>query len=281
MLVGYRSWLASVTASVVLANGGALSAQDLHGWALDSTAKGLELVGVEQAGIMIRCDLKNVSGKPIVAVDVFAPDESRGIMIAYFDSTIELMPGAIVSLRPDVTKFADDNHTLKIAAIMFADGTSDGLPGWIDLVKARQLGSAFETERIKGLLTTPLVERNVGDADVEALAMRVGGVPPTLEEALASLREVQLQGSSIDDIRAAGKAVLNWFLGGVAGVRENAVRNLSRLRQLPLSVENQVPVRTLSRAAFLTNWQQEYQDLSARQQALRRAIQSNENKDVR
>lgn len=269
----HRFSVAAIVGLLIAMCSPALSAQDLHGWGLDSTVKSVQLVGVQQSGALARFYLKNVSDKPITAIVAITPDGVR-VTVEYFGEG-ELMPGAVQRLHAGSSRFPADSRVLHIAAVVFADGSSEGLRPQIDVVRANRLGRAHEAGRVKAIFAAPPAEQRVGDPDVEALIRKVGRLPASFEEAVFSVREVHLPSGSPDDLRAADNDVRFGFLAGVHAAREDALRSLRRLRQLPAATESasMAGAGTPSRAAFLSSLRQQYGQLSARHETLLKAMQ--------
>lgn len=157
------------------------------------------------------------------------------------------------------------NQVLKIQAVMLADGTTEGDPATIGVVRAQRLGTALETERLKRLFATVQPSESSSDAEVADLTRKIGPPPTSSEKAIASLQDVQLLGRSVNDLTTATKAARVAFLVGVKTTREGALRSLEQLAQLPVVASAQQVAGGLSRTAFFSNLQRKYSDVAMKQ----------------
>ncbi len=258
----------AVTGALLAIYPAVLTAQDLHGWKVDSKVSAVQLVSAEQfgataSGPLAKLDLKNVSRKAISAVVVVTPDEVTH-MIDYFASG-ELAPAAIHSLRVVESR---EQPVLKILAVVFVDGSSQGLPPMIAVLKAKRMASTLETRRLLDILSTLPPEQAESDAAVESLLLRVGPLPPTTDDGIASLRNVRGAPDYLNDLAEAGQEIRGAFLTGVRNTREDAIRDLSQLRRLPPSSARTAGgnAASASRGAFLASQREKYEDLATRQQ---------------
>jgi hypothetical protein len=220
----------------------------LQGWRTLAGTAALRLVAVRDSSIPMNFTtffLQNVSPKPITALAVAfgGPVGGRGHRVDCLESPVGVcvVPGASYALsQADASE-----HTLAINAVIFEDGTGDGVRGEIDAIRFTRLGSMLETERIRGLL-------DAAGTDLATLPAKLGGLPQSPEAAFPGLEQVKLPGVTLDRIRTADSASRVAFLSGVRSAREEATRRLAEFQQ---------------RAAGLEELRREFRDLSIRNHA--------------
>jgi hypothetical protein len=235
----------------------------LHGWSAEFPPNTLELVAVEQASGGTVLDLRNVSGKPITAFAVSGSDSSVTHAIDYFQAEENLAPGGSYLLRLGKREPAFAEHVLHLAAVIFADGTSQGVPDELDAIRGARLGLAFEVERVNGIVNAP-ADPIAADGGIQELKDRMGSLPQSVEEAADSVRDVRLPGADVAEVKAASSRFAVGFLNGVSNARQDAVWQLNRLSQFPIVARGSGP----NRAAALFQVRQLYRSLSARYQIL-------------
>jgi hypothetical protein len=233
MLTKRRLCVLVVASSVLLANcPAAQNAQDLHGWSVDSSVAAVQLVGVEQvgstpAGPIMSFNLKNTSPKPISAVVVVTPD--RGNHLRDYFGREPLAPGAAYSLSVVVPQAVASERVLKIPAVVLADGGSQGERSQIAFIKARRLGTALETERIKRILDSFGTDDALTTTGAASVISAVGARPQSAEEAANSVRDVAASRlGDFDAVLSAGSIRFALF-GGVSDARQAALRHLGEL----------------------------------------------------
>src|ERR1019366_5854483 len=107
--------------------------------------------------------LQNVTQRPITALAVAfgGSDERGGNYVECFTSgpaAVCVRPGASYAL----SQVNASDHTLIVKAVVFEDGTGDGVQRDIDLITFTRLGRMFETERIRSIA-------DAADADFASL----------------------------------------------------------------------------------------------------------------
>ena len=211
-----------------------LRSQELfHGWSADFPPNTMELADVKQVSDGTVLDLKNASGKLITAFAVSGSDSSVTHAIDYFQAEENLAPGASYLLRLGKREPAFAEHVLHLTAVIFADGTAQGVPDELDAIRGARLGLAFEVERVKGIVNAP-ADPNAADGGIQELKDRVGSLPQSVEEAADSVRDVRLPGADVAEVKAASSRFAAGFLNGVSNARQDAVWQLNRLSQFPI-----------------------------------------------
>lgn len=210
-----------------------LSQEPLNGWRTDPKTKAIELVAVQQSPTMTTFVLKNVSAKPITAFSVSLAD-GTGHTIDYFAAERAMPAGAAYELRTGNAEATRGNHILRLSAVVFSDGTSDGLVAEVQSIQANRLGHIVETERVREILER--VPVHPGPRDVELLVERVGERPSSPAEALASARDVRLPGADIYALDRSNKGAMNAFCSGVDVSRQMAIWRINQLKAAAAAV---------------------------------------------
>lgn len=229
MLTHWRSSLRAVVVTLLCLI--LLHAQDLAGWACRCSVAGVELAGVEHAGmgpfgaLNLNIGLKNVSGREVSAIVVITPDDIHH-SVDFFGRG-HLAPGDTYVFRLGTV---EGDRLLRVVALAYADGSFEGLSRPIDFLRSNRLGRALETKRL-GDMYAALQPEEFEELGIEGLMKRVGRLPGTAEEAIASLGNVRLPRASTGDIRQAGSDRQFAFLAGVCNAREDALRELSQLSE--------------------------------------------------
>jgi hypothetical protein len=268
----------------------------LRGWQFKSEGThGIILVSVEESGIDTSLIFKNVSDKVVMA---FAMSLGAGsgdsntdlaLSIDCFGQDLAcLKPGAVYArrFRTDTLTQSSD-HTVTIRAVLFGDDTGEGSPGHLRRMRALHLGIMLETERIKRILAIPnkramgvvepgvsATDGDIGDEEAKAMVEKVGSLPRSAKEAIESLADVKLPGASVENVDLGDKRAVAGFQTGVSTAREDALRSLDALRQLPGLPQGNPPVKT--RGAYFSQLKQHYERLSAKDQEFRQHAQGGE-----
>lgn len=208
-----------------------LHAQNLAGWTCSSSGTGVELVGVEQIGdgpsgvMYLDFDLKNISSQGVTAIVVITPDDVNH-SVDFFGRD-DLAPGDTYVFQ---VATVEGNRLLRIVAVGYADGSFEGSSRPIGFLRSKRLGRALETKRLRDIYAA-LEPEEFEELGIEGLTKRVGRLPDTAGEAIASLGDVRLSNASADDVRQAGPDSRFAFLAGVCHAREDALRELSQLSE--------------------------------------------------
>jgi hypothetical protein len=247
------------------------AAQDpLRGWKVNAKTGALALVAVEESPREITFLFRNVSGRMITgwAFSFGADDQRRrtDYRERFGGATEGLAPGEVDRLSigsQEVSEYTE--RAVETSAVIFADGGSEGSPDLLSNMNYWRLGWMLETERVKRVLNADGARKaQMDDANLAILIQKIGTLPESPAEAVASVQEERLPGVAVAEIRRADSQSLRHFLSGVREARERGVRKLEQLGSLPvLSSEP----KTRSRASVFSRLRQEYEGLSAKYRA--------------
>ena len=198
-----------------------LPADSLRDWTVVSNTSALRLVAVRESifGTENReLFLQNVSHKAVTAISVSFDDSHPGSQT----ETVDCFPRVCVGpgASHNFTDADPRRRTLVIKAVVFDDGTGEGMRGEVDAFLFRRLGASFETQRMSNLLRRP-------SANVKSLSATLDGLPQSPSEALDGLRSVNLAGISPDAVRVASAPAQEAFWSGVISTRQGIARRLS------------------------------------------------------
>jgi hypothetical protein len=209
------------------------AAQDpFNGWKVVQRTDALSLTGVDNSTGFTVFSLRNTTAKTISAFAVSLGDNRNpeNHYIDYFGSASGgLAPGGVHQLK--LAPPANAARALRIAAVVFADGTSGGLQSYVDFVAFKRLGRILETERVERILAS-----STGGGALNDIRSRLGELPGSVDEALASMDDgltARLPGVFLAEIRQADQHALEGFLTGVRNSREDALRTVAGLGERP------------------------------------------------
>jgi len=118
----------------------------------------------------------------------------------------------------------------------------------------------FETARLARILA----DQDGGaldDAGVRTLGQKIGQLPKSADEAFAGMTPLTLPGLSLDQLRTTDNKSRFGFLVGAQDARRDALREMDKLRSLPVSsAAPAVP----SRAQFLSQLKRSYEERSTK-----------------
>lgn len=216
--------------------GGVTRAQDpLRGWHEGAGVAEMHLSSVEVAPSRVGLVFTNVGGQLITA---FCISLGRGASytVDYFDSgSSGLAAGSSYTLWIPIQPGAQPaGRTAEASAVVFDDGTGDGMEKEIACIRVNRLGRMAEGLRIASILERGPASY-VGDEGVTKLRQVIGALPESPAEALQSLEGVSLPGVRLSDLRLAGKDVLPDFLAGVRNTRWQMLGKIQGLAGLPIT----------------------------------------------
>ena len=232
------------------------------GWSIGNATSSVDLAEVKESGGATTVVLKNSSDKVITAVAVTYGDTTR--TIEYFQSHQSLSPGASCSIRVGTQELRRSDRVLRLAAVIFENGTWEGNQERVHFIAGKRLGRVMEMERVKGILE-PLAEGDLGSSEIEAAKAAIGDLPRSSGEALDSVSGVRLPGLETSSIRTADESIRRGVRIGIRGAREEALIAMDRLRDIPRTLNNTVQTpreRVLSRTGFLSRMRESYRALS-------------------
>jgi hypothetical protein len=151
---------------------------------VENSLQAVEIVGVETSARVIRLTLKNVSPKNITAID-FATSENNTMTI---DSILGagdiLMVSSIdkvfnIDIMPE-----HPSSKVGILAVVFEDGTGEGVPARLDIIKNIRLAHRDQMRRIVPLWSSLLDTAQTGDQQalsrlLDAILVEVSTLPET------------------------------------------------------------------------------------------------------
>ena len=203
-----------------------LPSDPLDGWTTISRTNALRLSAVRSSDVGSTLFLNNITTKTITAGSVgIGNPNPRGERSQGFDCFPDngcgVAPGASYAMLVAMVR----ERVAVIRAVVFDDGTGEGLQTDIDRILFTRLGRVFETERIRALLDAP-------GADLESLPAKIGDLPQSPEHAMAAVESVRVPGVTLDRVRAADGSSQGAFYGGVRNAREDAGRRVSQAHNI-------------------------------------------------
>jgi hypothetical protein len=171
------------------------SGQVVAGWALESAPNSLELITVDQStnGSLLKLTFRNTSKKRIIDLRIAAPSGNVTGLDAFTTGVGTVEPGEKVSVTFGKHDFSVGNHmeqSLKVEAIVYADGSHQGSPKTLDLIEDEMLGVALENKRDSDILAT---SPDPSAAGLDAVLDKIGrSIPSTSDDAVRSVRGISL-----------------------------------------------------------------------------------------
>ena len=258
-----RLLLLLLTGALVAALATPLVAQDAPtGWATDTPS--VLIVEARPYDGQTAFVLRNATDKDITAVAVSYEGTTR--TIDSFGSDRSLSPGATWSFSIGNREIPRIGPVLHVSAVIFADGSWEGDEEQVLYRGGWRLGLVTETERVKDIIEGLTVEEP-SDADIEDLKLRIGNLPGSTEEAVASVSGVRLPGLDINSVRSADKWLRWGVRSGIHSARDRALGQMHRLANLPRSKPGAAQTlieRAHSRAGSFAGLREAYRARSAR-----------------
>jgi len=246
-----------------------LVAQDpLLGWKASGNVSDLALIRVAESKYRTTLTFRNISGRAISAVAISFYGRENSATSRYEewigDDQAGLANGNSFDLDIGNEEAAEYNHMLAISAVVFEDGTVEGLRHQLDFIRFGRLGKMLETERIKSLLAGPK-EQYLADEGIKILTDRVGRSPRTHDDALASVEKTLPPEVSILELKSAEEGIRQSFFQGVQNTRIDMLKRIDQMRQLPLSAKDP---KVLTRDLFLSSLIQKYETRCTRYRSM-------------
>jgi hypothetical protein len=174
---------------------GPLSAwpQSVPGWKVDSPPNSVQLVKVDPPlSTGQSFTFKNVSSSAIIEFFITAPNGTIKGVDAFSAGRNAVEPDAMAAVTFNTSDFlveAKINRSLRVVAVIFANGKRLGSRQTLESIEDQMLGAALEIKRDSDLLA------DRPDAAFDEIANRIGlPNPPSDEDAAASVRGVSLPG---------------------------------------------------------------------------------------
>lgn len=197
---------------------------------MNTAADALTLAGGEESDVETVFLFKNSSTKLIVVFSVvFDPDIVHSF--DYLETNETLRPGALHRVVISARELARSGHIARILAVVFADGTAEGVQSAIDYIRSKRLGRMLETERIRNLFKQ--AGTGADRVSLATLLRDIGSLPNSTEEALSSVENIRLPEAEASSIRTADELAKATFVFGIRGVREDARWSIGEVMQLP------------------------------------------------
>jgi hypothetical protein len=259
----YKYWLCFLLCLMFSSPGSSQvsSAQNLAGWTVSDPTGTIALTAIEEHDSMFTLLCKNISTEMITAVALSFRENAQHYEDWLNAESSGLLPGHTF----DVTIGPEDaaNHTARILAVIFEDGSGKGNAAQLDLMNSHRFGQILEGTRIGDVLRHEPSARD--DSEMSRLTQKIGKMPKSSDEAFNSLEGVNVQGISLAALRRNSEKLRNAFFWGVSVTRERALRQMENVRQLPVtSTDETMP----SRATVLSFILEQYDKHSKRAAAL-------------
>jgi hypothetical protein len=244
----------------------AFSTNELADWGVSDSSGSIELNAAEHQDSMITVSLKNKSSEMITAVAVSFKED-----VYHYQDWMNAEPSGLAPGQTfEVTVGADEgaNRKIRIAAVLFDDGSGKGDPDQLDLMNFHRFGQILEGTRVRDILRNRRASHD--DASLNALAQKIGEMPVSTEDAFLSLAGVNIPGIPLADLKQSSEKMRNALLWGVSTARERALRQIDNVKHLPtVSSDDKVPSRTV----VLSFLQEQYESQNKKAAALLARIQ--------
>ena len=271
-------------------------AQDpLNGWqAKNEGTQGIVLASVTESGEFTSLSFKNTSDKTVTAFAIsflHHQEDPNGLyFIDCFDAPQDCVtPGATLMKKFTTASLNElPDHTVRIVAVLYADGSSEGSWLAIQFITSGRLGEILETARIRKVLDDlmpaqasdqssksskglPTLDNNF----VTSLEKSIGSPAQSVGEVIQSIKGIRVPGASLDDLDVDNKNDVAAFCSGVNLTRTVALNEMKELRRLPIASSGNAQV--LTRPQYFIQLRRRYdalatQHLSYTMQAHRRII---------
>lgn len=213
-----------------------ISQEPPPGWRLIGSELGLALVDVKEVGPHTWVFLKNTSGKTITALEVSQDSTTLRTSIVhgsdFFGTSVALKPGDTYRLVLGIHGLMRYGRTLTVRALVFDDGSYVGSHERVLSIAGERAGIMLETARVAALLkSTPL--ENADEALIETLKQKIGPLPASAEQAVASVRDVRLEGAEVPATLMRERSFRRGVDLGVSRTRESILRRLNQIEADP------------------------------------------------
>lgn len=240
----------------------AVGQQLVNGWKAYSDFSALRLVAVDESEGYTRFVFRNVSGRPISARVLEFDDEGGSRLMSADDAysgRVLQNGGEFTEVLASREAAAFKARGVTVAAVVYEDGSSEGVKTLIDGIFATRLGWALENERLLGVLRDAVV---TGQTDVQSVARRIGPHHRTPKDAVAAFPAERLRQHGAEEVLSGSDERLQMsFADGVAAVRQNVAEKVAQVR--PASPREGVAVED-TRRQLLQEAAQELEDMSVR-----------------
>jgi hypothetical protein len=195
---------------------------------LENQLQALEVVSIEPTVQVIQLTVRNVSSKIITVID-FATSENTTLTIDSDFATDEVLlaPAARKTINIDLIP-GQYNPTVHVLAVVFDDGTGEGVPARLDIIKNTRQGRLDQMRRI-----TPFWSNLLNTAQTRD------------QQALGQLLASMLTGlSALPETPTLGTAMNNKNFGeelGLRAAKDSAIGDLQKLqKQMEAGLSNEI-----------------------------------------
>ena len=214
-------------------------------WTVNDLTNAIALSAVETQDSFSKLSLMNKSPEVVTAVALLFKAGTHHYEDWLGSESEGLAPGENFEIMVGPDEAAD--RKIKIVAVLFQDGGGKGDASQIDVMNLHRFGQILEQSRIHDILKSG--RDPAGDEGINDIVQKIGHIPRSAGEALESLDSFSVPGISIADLKRTGGNSRDAILWGVSTAREEALREMQAVKELPLSsADKRVP----SRAEFLS-----------------------------
>ncbi len=247
-----------------------LASQKVHvDWRVDQHTGAIRLVEtstLKDNPDLLTLSFQNISDKTITAY-AFSYQDGTTETTRYedwFDSESDGLPNGETSISTiSVQEAIRAGKALDILAVVFSDGSSEGVPGFIESIEFNRLGQIAETARLKRIFREMPVKQ-VGDTEEKELRKKIRKLPESILEEMDGFPDMVSPEVSKDEILRGSPRALNAMLAGVRSVRENATAQVEQMMRLPAHSQDQ---SELTRGKMLEQLRQYYENKSGAHRA--------------
>jgi hypothetical protein len=186
---------------------------------VENQLQAVEVLSIETSGQVIRLTVRNVSPRNIMAIDFATSENSTLTMDSASSATDDVLLNSDASkvINVDVVP-GQPTSKIRVLAVVFEDGTGEGVPARLDLIKNIRLGQRDQMRRIASHWSSLLSTAQTGN-----------------EQTLSQLLTAILSDVSALPETPAGIARTNRNYAaqqiGLSKAKNEAVRNIENLLQ--------------------------------------------------
>jgi len=203
-------------------------AQSVSDWTVEAPFNSVQLVKVESGlGETLNFTFKNISDKSIIYSTVWIRENhcqvAEGTGINAFLGWKDLVaPGESFTARFSKSNLINAEHTLRVTAVLYSDGTEVGDQKELETDNSELFGMAIEIKRDTEFLSA---SSDPGVSGFDAVVEKIGNVPPgsdpnANELVAASVRGVSLEGIPQSEIESHLNHPGSSFATGVIQARQ-------------------------------------------------------------
>jgi len=227
--------------------------QDNVDWTLQPFSEALKLVKVYHSSDRLTFVLQNSQEKIVTG---YAACFSRGERFsschtsdwATSDSLRGLARGEVDYLIiGDIEAAEYPNHILRISAVLFEDGSSEGLYEDIMCIYLKRLGKALESGR-EALILSSFTNPSLSDVEITALANKIG--PPIEKDSQLPdvLKDMEGYGITVPNVSDLSGIMRGSLESGISITRTQTLRDIDLFRKSLLSstaAQGHIKIKTI------------------------------------